>query len=111
LEKNGDHPQEDLNELAKTRDKVQIFNQPSIFMAKNLKPNKKSGDFNYFFSQMRIHLGEKRKKEKEKRKEKYPMLGRRKWMDHETLKRCDKSTSFLFVLVVVVCGWVENRQK
>lgn len=32
-------------------------------------------------------------------------------MDHEMLKRCDKSTSFLFVLVVVVvCGWVENRQ-
>jgi hypothetical protein len=26
-------------------------------------------------------------------------------MDHEMLKRCDKSTSFLFV-----GGWVENRQ-
>ncbi len=51
----------------------------------------------------------KEKKEKKKRKEKSPMLGP-KWMDHEMLKRCDKSTSFLFVLVVVVCGWVENRQ-
>jgi hypothetical protein len=82
-------------------------------MAKNLKPKKKIRRFLLFFlSNEDTFRGEKKKKKKkEKRKEKSPMLGP-KWMDHEMLKRCDKSTSFLFVLVVVVvvCGWVENRQ-
>jgi hypothetical protein len=87
-------------------------------MAKNLKPNKKIRRFLLFFLSKEDTFREKRKKEKkgkkgkkkkEKRKEKSPMLGP-KWMDHEMLKRCDKSTSFLFVLVVVVCGWVENTQ-
>jgi hypothetical protein len=80
-------------------------------MAKNLKPKRKIRRFLLFFlSNEDTFRGEKKKKKKkEKRKEKSPMLGP-KWMDHEMLKRCDKSTSFLFVLVVVVCGWVENRQ-
>jgi hypothetical protein len=80
-------------------------------MAKNLKPKKKIRRFLLFFlSNEDTFRGEKKKKKKkEKKREKSPMLGP-KWMDHEMLKRCDKSTSFLFVLVVVVCGWVENTQ-
>jgi hypothetical protein len=60
-------PRKILNKLAKTRDKVQ-FNQPSIFLAKNLKPNKKIRRFLLFFlSNEDTFRGEKKKRKKRRK--------------------------------------------